>query len=86
MTDLTVIERPGHCEIHQGDAIAADYVASTRLAVLFAAAPDLLYQLKQATRLLCEHGLFDWEDQHTGDSYQAMTDAIRLAEGRTDEE
>jgi len=32
--------------------------------------------------LLCEHGLFDWEDQHTGDSYQAMTDAIRLAEGR----
>ena len=32
MSDLTVIDRGNHCEIHQGDAIAADYVASKRLA------------------------------------------------------
>ena len=81
MSELSVIDRGNHCEIHQGDAIAADYVASKRLATLFAAAPELLYQLKTATALLCEKGLFDWEGDG-GDSYQAMEAAIRLAEGR----
>ncbi|NDD55218.1 hypothetical protein EBZ39_15370 [bacterium] len=81
MINLTVIDRGNHCEIHQGDAIAADYVASKRLATLFAAAPELLYQLKTATALLAEHGLFDWESDG-GDSYQDMETAIRLAEGR----
>ena len=81
MRDMNVIDRGSHCEIHKGDAIAADYVASKRLATLFAAAPELLYQLKTAAALLAEHDLFDWESDG-GDSYQAMEAAIRLAEGR----
>ena len=80
MSDMTVIDRGNHCEIHQGDAIAADYVASKRLATLFAAAPELLHQLKTATALLAELELFDWE--RDGDSYQSMEAAIQLAEGR----
>lgn len=48
MTDLTVIDKGNHCEIHQGDAIAADYVASMRLANMFAAAPELLDALRMA--------------------------------------
>jgi hypothetical protein len=82
MSDMTVIDRGNHCEIHQGDAIAADYVASKRLATLFAAAPELLYQLKQAVSLIVEKDLFDWEDASSGNSFQDMEDAIRLAEGR----
>jgi hypothetical protein len=82
MTDLTVIDKGNHCEIHQGDAIAADYVASVRLAKLFAAAPELLYQLKQAVALIVEKDLFDWEDATSGNSFQDMEDAIRRAEGR----
>jgi mitochondrial fission protein ELM1 len=82
MTDLTVIDKGNHCEIHQGDAIAADYVASKRLANLFAASPELLYQLKQAVALIVEKDLFDWEDAESGNSFQAMEEAIRVAEGR----
>jgi len=82
MTDLAVIDKGNHCEIHQGDAIAADYVASVRLANLFAAAPELLYQLKQAVALIVEKDLFDWEDATSGNSFQDMEDAIRRAEGR----
>jgi hypothetical protein len=82
MTDLTVIDKGNHCEIHQGDAIAADYVASVRLANMFAAAPELLYQLKQAVALIVEKDLFDWEDATSGNSFQDMEDAIRRAEGR----
>lgn len=82
MAEFTVIDRGNHCEIHQGDAIAADYVASKRIATLFAAAPELLRQLKDATALIAEKDLFDWEDSASGSSYQAMEDAIRLAEGR----
>jgi hypothetical protein len=82
MTGLTVIDKGNHCEIHQGDAIAADYVASVRLANLFAAAPELLYQLKQAVALIVEKDLFDWDDATSGNSFQDMEDAIRLAEGR----
>jgi hypothetical protein len=85
MTDLTVIDKGNHCEIHQGDAIAADYVASVRLANLFAAAPELLYQLKQAVALIVEKDLFDWEDATSGNSFQDMEDAIRRAEGRTND-
>ena len=85
MTDLTVIDKGNHCEIHQGDAIAADYVASVRLATLFAAAPELLYQLKQAVALIVEKDLFDWEDATSGNSFQDMEDAIRRAEGRTND-
>jgi hypothetical protein len=55
-----------------------DYEGTARLV---AAAPELLHQLKTATALLSEHGLFDWESDG-GDSYQAMEAAIRLAEGR----
>jgi hypothetical protein len=47
MSELSVIDRGNHCEIHQGDAIAADYVASKRLATLFAAAPELLAALRE---------------------------------------
>jgi hypothetical protein len=52
MTDLTVIDKGNHCEIHQGDAIAADYVASVRLATLFAAAPALLDAVRKAVAAL----------------------------------
>ena len=48
MTELTVIDKGSHCEIHQGDAIAADYVASVRLARMFAAAPEMLAALRAA--------------------------------------
>jgi hypothetical protein len=86
MTNLTVQEGHGggHYEIHQGDAIAADFVASKRLATLFASAPDLLYQLKQAVALIVEKDLFDWEDAASGNSFQDMEDAIRVAEGRSE--
>jgi len=42
----------------------------------------LLYQLKQAVSLIAEKDLFDWEDAASGNSFQDMEDAIRLAEGR----
>jgi hypothetical protein len=51
-------------------------------APLIAAAPELLYQLKQAVSLIVEKDLFDWEDATSGNSFQDMEDAIRLAEGR----
>jgi hypothetical protein len=77
MTDLTVIDKGNHCEIHQGDAIAADYVASVRLANLFAAAPELLYQLKHAIRLLVEAGY-----PETYGRWQEFDMAVNMAEGR----
>jgi hypothetical protein len=46
--ELSVVNRGNHCEIHLGDAIAADYVATKRLATLFAAAPELLDALREA--------------------------------------
>jgi hypothetical protein len=77
MSDLTVVDRGNHCEIHQGDAIAADYVASKRLATLFAAAPELLYQLKHAIRLLVEAGY-----PETYERWQDLELAVAKAEGR----
>jgi hypothetical protein len=77
MSDMTVIDRGNHCEIHQGDAIAADYVASKRLATLFAAAPELLYQLKHAIRLLVEAGY-----PETYERWQEFDMAVDQAEGR----
>jgi hypothetical protein len=49
---------------------------------LLAAAPELLYQLKQAVSLIAEKDLFDWEDASSGNSFQDMENAIRQAEGR----
>jgi hypothetical protein len=77
MTDLTVIDKGDHCEIHQGDAIAADYVASKRLANLFAASPELLYQLKHAIRLLVDAGY-----PETYERWQEFDMAVNMAEGR----
>jgi hypothetical protein len=77
MTDLTVIDKGNHCEIHQGDAIAADYVASKRLANLFAASPEMLYQLKHAIRLLVDAGY-----PETYERWQEFDMAVNMAEGR----
>jgi hypothetical protein len=77
MTGLTVIDKGNHCEIHQGDAIAADYVASKRLATLFAASPELLYQLKHAIRLLVDAG-----HPETYERWQEFDMAVNMAEGR----
>jgi hypothetical protein len=77
MTDLNVIDKGNHCEIHQGDAIAADYVASKRLAKLVAAAPELLYQLKHAIRLLVDAGY-----PETYERWQEFDMAVNMAEGR----
>jgi hypothetical protein len=76
---MTVIDRGNHCEIHQGDAIAADYVASKRLATLFAAAPELLRELKRL--LLMWEESIGWEKNYMdlGDDARA---AIAKAEGR----
>jgi len=75
MSDMTVIDRGNHCEIHQGDAIAADYVASKRLATLFAAAPDLLAALKN-------HLPWNDEPPRGWGFWQDAVDAIAKAEGR----
>ena len=91
MSDMTVIDRGNHCEIHQGDAIAADYVASKRLATLFAAAPEMLAALKVWLELettcdgrrpcYCE----DPEIAKHGKCYACMAvNAIAKAEGRGD--
>jgi hypothetical protein len=56
-----------------------DYAGTAKLV---AAAPELLYQLKQAVALIVEKDLFDWEDAPSGNSFQDMEDAIRRAEGR----
>jgi hypothetical protein len=75
MSDMTVIDRGNHCEIHQGDAIAADYVASKRLATLFAAAPELL----AALRYMVENAEADgWSSLMLSDAKAA----IAKAEGR----
>jgi len=76
MTPLTVIDRGNHCEIPQGDALAADYVASKRLAALFAAAPELLAALKA-------HVPWTSEPPQGWGIWQEAVDAIAKAEGRS---
>ena len=83
MTDLTVIDRGNHCEIHQGDAIAADYVASKRLATLFAAAPELLEALQSFIDLSDDGSLHIEGSIATEDPViTAARAAIAKAEGR----
>jgi hypothetical protein len=81
MSELHVVQRGDHCEIFQGDAIAADYVASTRLARMFAAAPDLLAALKDL--LVKWESAIDYEPDYMdmGDKARA---AIAKAEGRAE--
>jgi len=79
MSDMTVIDRGNHCEIHQGDAIAADYVASKRLATLFAAAPEMLAALKEIVAY--DEGSNDPEDYGYEVLVRCKT-AIAKAEGR----
>jgi hypothetical protein len=79
MSEFTVVDKGSHCEIHQGDAIAADYVANKRIAELFAAAPDLLVQCQRLLSLVQE---FDRSlGRSPGLIFDAMT-AVRRAEGR----
>jgi hypothetical protein len=86
MTDLTVIDKGDHCEIHQGDAIAADYVASTRLANLFAAAPELLAALQSFIALSDDGSLhIDGSPATEDPALTAARAAIAKAEGITTE-
>jgi len=78
MSDMTVIDRGNHCEIHQGDALAADYVASKRLATLFAAAPDLLAAARLANQELIDLG----QGSSGSPALAALWAAIAKAEGR----
>ena len=83
MGDMNVIDRGNHCEIHQGNAIAADYVASKRLATLFAAAPELLDALLSFVELDADGSLHIDGSPATEDPViTAAKKAIAKAEGR----
>jgi hypothetical protein len=79
MDTFSVVDKGSHCEIHQGDAIAADYVANRRIAELFASAPELLGQCKRMLSLVQE---FDRALGRSPGLFFDVMAAIRKAEGR----
>jgi len=85
MSELSVVDRGNHCEIHQGDAIAADYVSSKRLAVLFAASAAMMDALRIADDALdyAQAQVEDERDRQRLLHWRAQVQsALALAEGR----